>query len=86
MTHYYAMTKMAISAEDRILLKAMRIEKGYVVRQLLKEFPFKPWSLTSLPRLLTRLMQLVQFAEKKAVADQIQRAQSKTALLLQISF
>lgn len=43
------------SIEDRVLIKALRIEKGYGAKRLLTEFPRKNWSLTSLKRLLRKI-------------------------------
>src|ERR1051325_2970859 len=46
---------MVFTSGDRILIKAFRIEKGYGVKRLLKEFPTKPWSLTAVKKLLVKI-------------------------------
>jgi len=44
-----------LSKEDRILIKIIRIEKGYGARKLISEFPRKNWSLASVHRLLCKI-------------------------------
>ena len=46
---------MVFTSDDRILIKALRIEKGYGAKRLLKEFPTKPWSLTAVKKLLVKI-------------------------------
>jgi transposase len=46
---------MVFTSDDRIIIKTLRIEKGYGARRLLKEFPTRPWSLTSVSRLLEKI-------------------------------
>ena len=46
---------MAFSKKDRILIQELRENKGYGAKQLLKEFPTKPWSLSGLKRLLKNI-------------------------------
>lgn len=43
------------TSDDRILIKALRIEKGYGAKRLLKEFPNKPWPLTTVKKLLVKI-------------------------------
>ena len=47
------MTK--ITAEDRILIKNLRIEKQWRARRMITEFPNKGWSKTSLNRLCQKI-------------------------------
>ena len=47
------MTK--ITAEDRILIKNLRIEKQWGARRMITEFPNKGWSKTSLNRLCQKI-------------------------------
>jgi len=42
---------MVFSAEDRILIKGLRQEKGYGAKRLISEFPNKPWTLSGLKKL-----------------------------------
>ena len=44
-----------LSKEDRVLIKILRIEKGYGARKLISEFPRKNWSLASVNRLLHKV-------------------------------
>ena len=46
---------MVFSKEDRILIKEMRLSKGYGAKRLLKEFPLKNWSLAGVKRLLKNI-------------------------------
>jgi hypothetical protein len=46
---------MAISKEDRILIKILRQERGYNVQRFVKEFPNKRWSRRSLYRLIAKI-------------------------------
>ena len=46
---------MVLTSDDRILIKALRSEKGYGARRLLKEFPTKPWSLSAVSKLLVKI-------------------------------
>lgn len=46
---------MGFTADDRILIKEMRICKGYGAKRLLKEFPAKPWSLAAVKCLLAKI-------------------------------
>jgi hypothetical protein len=46
---------MVFSKEDRILIREMRVSKGYSARRFLKEFPLKRWSLAGLNRLLKNI-------------------------------
>ena len=44
-----------LSKEGRVLIKILRIEKGYGTRKLISEFPRKNWSLASVNRLLHKV-------------------------------
>jgi len=44
-----------LSKDDRVLIKILRIEKGYGARKLISEFPRKSWSLASVNRLLHKI-------------------------------
>lgn len=46
---------MVFSKDDRILIRELRESKGYGAKRLLKEFPMKKWSLTSLNRLIKNI-------------------------------
>ena len=46
---------MLFSAEDRILIKGLRHEKGYGAKRLISEFPNKPWTLSGLKKLLRKI-------------------------------
>src|SRR6266446_7868850 len=46
---------MVFTSDDRILIKALRIEKGYGAKTLLKEFPTKPWSLSAVSNLRVKI-------------------------------
>jgi len=46
---------MAITSEDKILIKQLRIEKNYSVRKFLSEFPSKGWSMRTLNRLIKKI-------------------------------
>src|SRR5277367_5443148 len=46
---------MVFTSDDPILIKALRIEKGYGAKRLLKEFSTKPWSLTAVKKLLVKI-------------------------------
>ena len=46
---------MVFSKEDRILIKEMRLSKGYGAKRLFKEFPLKNWSLAGVKRLLKNI-------------------------------
>jgi hypothetical protein len=48
-------TKMVFTSDDRILIKALRIEKGYGAKRLLNEFPSKPWSLSAVNKLMVKI-------------------------------
>ena len=47
------MTK--ITAEDRILIKNLRIEKQWGAKRMITEFPNKAWSKTSINRLCKKI-------------------------------
>ena len=46
---------MPFTEEDRILIKHYRLDKGYKATRILKEFPFKDWSLGGLKKLLNKI-------------------------------
>lgn len=46
---------MPFTVEDRILIKELRLHKGYNARQLKMEFPNKLWSMRSLRRLIAQI-------------------------------
>ena len=46
---------MGFSKDDRVLIKELRVEKGYGARRLKKEFPNKNWSLAGLIRLIKNI-------------------------------
>lgn len=46
---------MVFCKEDRILIREIRIAKGYGARRMIKEFPHKNWSLAGVGRLLKRI-------------------------------
>ena len=48
---------MAFTKEDKILIKVYRQEKGYGARRIMKEFPNRSWSLSSLSKLLNKIDQ-----------------------------
>jgi len=41
-----------ITREDRIVIKALRVEKNWISRRFLKEFASKAWCRSSLDRLM----------------------------------
>jgi inhibitor of nuclear factor kappa-B kinase subunit alpha len=47
--------KMPFSEDDRVLIKELRVAKGYGARRFLQEFPHKNWSLTALNRLIKNI-------------------------------
>src|SRR5271169_1106973 len=53
--HCLSKTKMVFTSDDRILIKVLRIERGYGAKRLLKEFPTKPWSLSAVKKLLVKI-------------------------------
>jgi len=44
-----------LSKEDRVLIKMLRIEKGYGAKRLMAEFPARNWSLAAVKRLLQKI-------------------------------
>jgi len=48
---------MAITSEDKILIKQLRKEKNYSARKFLSEFPNKGWSRTTLDRMIKKIDQ-----------------------------
>lgn len=46
---------MVFNNDDRILIKELRMAKGYGAKRFLKEFPLKNWSLAGLKRLIKNI-------------------------------
>ena len=46
---------MALSAEDKVVIKVLRQQRGYNVCRFLKEFPDKNWSQSQLYRLISQI-------------------------------
>jgi hypothetical protein len=46
---------MGLTQEDRILIKALRLEKGYGAKKMMKEFPARKWSRSALNRLIATI-------------------------------
>jgi len=44
-----------LSKEDRVLIKMLRVEKGYGAKRLMAEFPRRNWSLAGVKRLLQKI-------------------------------
>ena len=44
-----------LSKEDRVLIKILRVEKGYGAKRLMAEFPRRNWSLAAVKRLLQKI-------------------------------
>ena len=44
-----------LSKEDRVLIKMLRVEKGYGAKRLMAEFPRRNWSLAAVKRLLQKI-------------------------------
>ena len=55
---------MVLTEEDRILIKALRLEKGYGAKRMIKEFPARKWSCRTLNRLISTI-DLTGSAQKK---------------------
>jgi len=43
---------MVFSADDRVLIKLLRQEKGYGAKKFVAKFPSKPWTLSGLNKCL----------------------------------
>jgi len=43
-----------VSKEDRVLIKMLRVEKGYGAKRSIAEFPRRNWSLAAVKRLLQK--------------------------------
>ena len=50
-----ALAKMTFSKEDRVLIKVLRMEKGYTCWKFLNEFPGKNWNHRALYRLIAQI-------------------------------
>jgi len=46
---------MKFTTEDRVLIKILRVEKRYGARKIIKEFPARNWSLSSVSNLLQKI-------------------------------
>ena len=46
---------MVFSADDRVLIKVLRQEKGYGAKKLIAEFLSKQWTLSGLKKLLRKI-------------------------------
>jgi len=44
-----------LSKEDRVLIKILRVEKGYSAKRLMAEFLRRNWSLATVKRLLQKI-------------------------------
>ena len=44
-----------LSKEDRVLIKMLRVAKGYGAKRLMAEFPRRNWSLAAVKRLLQKI-------------------------------
>jgi len=44
-----------VSKEDRVLIKMLRVEKGYGAKRSMAEFPRRNWSLAAMKRLLQKI-------------------------------
>jgi len=44
-----------VSKEDRVLIKMLRVEKGYGAKRSMAEFPRRNWSLAAVKRLLQKI-------------------------------
>jgi hypothetical protein len=70
---------MVFTKEDRILIKEMRIAKGYGAKRLIKEFTAKNWSLSGLTRLI-KIIDSTGQAERKARARPAQHDNNVAAV------
>jgi len=52
---FYLATMTKITAEDRILIKHLRIEKQWGARRITNEFPNKAWSIASNIRVINNI-------------------------------
>lgn len=67
---------MVFSTEDRVVIKVFRETKGYGAKKIMKEFPMKNWSLTSVNRLL-RKIDSTGTAERK---ERVRSARTKESI------
>jgi len=44
-----------LSKEDRVLIKMLRVEKGYSAKRLMAEFARRNWSLAAVKRMLQKI-------------------------------
>lgn len=72
---------MVFTAEDRVLIKELRENKGYGAKQFKKEFPMKHWSLSGLNRLLRQIEQTGSSAAKKRARRRPSRTADKVQMI-----
>ena len=60
---------MGLTKEDRILIKALRLEKGYGAKQMVKEFSARKWSLRTLNRLIAMIDSTGSAERKKRICS-----------------
>jgi len=46
---------MVFSADDHVLIKVLRQEKGYSAKKFITEFPNKPWTLSGFKKWLRKI-------------------------------
>src|SRR5215469_4492286 len=56
---------MVLTAEDRILIKALHLEKGYGARKLVKEFPNRNWKVRNVSLLIKKIRETGSTDRKK---------------------
>jgi hypothetical protein len=56
---------MVLSLEDRVLLKALRVEKHWGAKQCIKEFPNRQWNVSTVHRFLQKVDETGNFTRKK---------------------
>lgn len=66
---------MHLTAEDRILIKILRTEKGYGAKKMIKEFPKRNWSLTALKRVI-RNIEATGSADRKVGSGKMRSART----------
>jgi len=73
---------MAFTNEDKILIKILRQDKQYGAKKLLREFPNRGWSLSSLKFLLKKTDETAQRTESLAAANNELFALQRTSIQL----
>src|SRR5688572_27265524 len=56
---------MPLTKDDKILIKELRIHKGYNAYQLMQEFPNKGWTKSTLHRLISQIDSTGSVEEKQ---------------------